>query len=210
MKSRFLYIIKRHLRDFAGTYFLLVLLFVAGIVIGFMTNQRLEQDATYEIQRYINGSMYLLYSGSPDFGLIFLQSFRNILQCFAIVLFAGLIWFLCPITLGMVLFRGFVVGFSFSFFIGNMGVAGFFIYLLAILPQQLIFTICLFVLSCRSLHENALSFRERKRMTIKRQFCTRFKPHTTFFLKIMLFSLFAMLIETFISPLIITMFYGVA
>lgn len=137
MLQKFKRRILKHYRDNLLTYFIIIIIFSIGIIIGAITIKILEPVKNNEIMIFLNSFMKFIDNNDLDSLLILKQS---ILDNFKTVL---LIWGSSIIYIGVIvipiimLFRGFTLGFTVGFFVYEYGLKGFFFSVLGIFSQNL-------------------------------------------------------------------------
>jgi len=129
-------------RDFIrknlGLYLLVLLLFVLGIVFGSLVVNMLSPVQSNEVLSYIEGFFTNVKNIDIDPGNIFSISIANNLKNALAIFMSGLIVIGLPLVFILIIFRGFILGFTVGFLIQELGIKGIIFALLAILPQNLI------------------------------------------------------------------------
>ena len=160
-------IIKNDVLNNAKTYFIVIVIFIVGILLGVMfINQTKDKS---EIQEYI--STYINETKSLQKGDYFKELQRDIKNNIALVL---LIWFAgttiigIPIVLGVIMFRGFCLGYTIASCVYVFGRIKALIFIaITILLQNIIFIPAIMVLGVSSIKLYKSIVRDRRKENIK-------------------------------------------
>ena len=196
-KSNFKEIILKHIIENGKFYFIMTALFLIGIAVGVIFINNANETQMNEIQNYINT---FISSLKQDYHIDKMQLMKNSLGDNLILIIS--MWFIgstvigIPIVLGIVLFRGFCLGYTISAIIGVLGVQKGIVFLLTtIFLQNLIFIpviICMSV-SCIKLYKAIM--KDKRKENIKLEII----KHTMRFILLLLLLVVASLIEVYIS-----------
>ena len=130
------------LRDFIrrnmGLYLLISLIFIAGIIFGSLAVNMLSPVQSDEVLSYIEGFFANVKNIDLDPANIFTISIVNNLKNALAIFILSLIVIGLPLVLLLIMFRGFILGFTVGFLINELGIKGVIFSILAILPQNLI------------------------------------------------------------------------
>ena len=189
--------ILNHFYENIKTYIIVIVLFIIGIIVGiaFINNINVEQEA--EITGYITN---FINSLKQDYHIDKLELLKKSLGDNLILILT--MWFIgstvigIPIIFGIVLFRGFCVGYTISSIIGSLGVQKGLVFLLStVFLQNIIFIpviICMTV-SCMRLYKSIM--KDKRRENIKLEILR----HTLISLGLAILLVIASLIESYIS-----------
>lgn len=166
-KNQILTIIKEKVLNNAKSYFIIVIIFVVGILLGVMFINRLEDKS--EIENYINtyiDETKLIEKGN------YIQEVKNDIKENILLVF--LLWFAgttiigIPIVFGVILFRGFCLGYTIASCIYVMGkVKGLIFVLMALLLQNIIFIPAIMILGVSSIKLYKSIIKDRRKENIK-------------------------------------------
>ncbi|MEQ8174380.1 MAG: stage II sporulation protein M [Syntrophomonadaceae bacterium] len=133
------HLIKRHISENRWQYFFLVVVFLAGAVLGNYkvpgVDTAVKSQLLSLVDQYIQGEMTGSFVGSS----VLIQAFINQARLVLAIWFLGLTVIGLPLILGVVFLRGFSIGFTLGFLISEKAGGGVLISLLAILPQNLVY-----------------------------------------------------------------------
>ena len=189
--------ILNHFYENIKTYIIVIVLFIIGIIVGiaFINNINVEQEA--EIKGYITN---FINSLKQDYHIDKLELLKKSLGDNLILILT--MWFIgstvigIPIIFGIVLFRGFCVGYTISSIIGSLGVQKGLVFLLStVFLQNIIFIpviICMTV-SCMRLYKSIM--KDKRRENIKLEILR----HTLISLGLAILLVIASLVESYIS-----------
>lgn len=140
--------IKQHLRDHSSIYLFVFVLFLMGIIFGAIIvnsmNLSQKEDLYYYLNRFFGQVAEGKVASSAD---MFQQSFYHNLK------YLGLMWILgisiigLPIILVMLFIKGMVVGFTVGFLVNQLGLKGFLLSFVTVLPQNVLL-IPAFIIMC--------------------------------------------------------------
>lgn len=193
-------ILSKSIKENIGTYFTVTLFFAIGISVGAFTVKALDVNQKQELVTYLNKFFQILSNQTINKNAIFYQSIKNNFQTVFFIWFLGVTIIGIPLTLAITAFRGFVVGFTISFFIQGIGWKGLILTLSAILPQNIIFIPCLLIISATSLCFSVQAFKSRIRKRIVNSIRTNIFSYTTITLILFGVMIIGSLIEAYISP----------
>ena len=133
-------ILKTHITNNLKEYIIVLLIFLIGIFLGVMFINNAKEAQQNEIQNYINTYIENCKNGDIESsnGLIINIKENIILAC--LLWFAGTTIICMPIVLGIVMFRGFCLGYTISATISTIGLGkGILFILTSLLLQNILF-----------------------------------------------------------------------
>ena len=166
-KNEIFTIIKGDILNNTKSYFIVVVIFVIGIFLGVMLiNQTKEKS---EIEKYIN--TYIDETKSIQNGDYFAELQRDIKSNISLVLllwFAGTTIIGIPIVLGVILFRGFCLGYTIASCVYVLGRMKALIFIaITILLQNIIFIPAIMILGVSSIKLYKSIVKDRRKENIK-------------------------------------------
>ena len=190
-------LIIRHLYDNFKLYLIVIIIFIIGIVAGVIFINNVNGDQATEIQNYITEFINLLKQDYHiDTGLLLKKSLSDNLILIITMWLLGSTVIGIPIVMGIVLFRGFCIGYSVSAIIATLGVQkGILFFTVTMLLHNLIFIpviICM-TISCMKLYKSIMKDRRRENIKIE------IIRHTLISIVLSLFLVVASLIESYVS-----------
>lgn len=193
--------ILRHLYENIKLYIIVTIIFVIGITTGVIfINNTTGEEAT-EIQSYITEFINLLKQGyHVDTGALLKKSLSDNLILILVMWLLGSTVVGIPIVIGIVLFRGFCIGYSVSAIIATLGVQkGILFFIVTMLLHNLIFIpviICM-TISCLKLYKSIM--KDKRRENIKLAIIR----HTLISIMLSILLVIASLIESYVSTSLI-------
>lgn len=186
-----------HVANNRKEYIIIVLLFIIGIFLGVFFVNNMQESSKEEIQSYINnfiGKMKNLQN-IDNMSLLKNSITQNIV-------FAVLIWFFgttvigLPIVFGLVLYRGFCLGYTVSSFIAILGIGKGIVFIFAsLLFQSLLSIPAILGLAVSGFKLYKSIIRDKAKENIKLEIAR----HTIFSIIMIAILLIASIIEIFIS-----------
>ena len=196
-KSNVKDLILRHIYENFKLYLIVIIIFIIGIVAGVIFINNVNGDQATEIQNYITEFINLLKQDYHiDTGLLLKKSLSDNLILIITMWLLGSTVIGIPIVMGIVLFRGFCIGYSVSAIIATLGVQkGILFFTVTMLLHNLIFIpviICM-TISCMKLYKSIMKDRRRENIKIE------IIRHTLISIVLSLFLVVASLIESYVS-----------
>ena len=189
--------ILRHLYDNIKLYLIVIIILVIGITVGVVFINNINVDGAEEIKNYITDFINQLKQGyHVDTGELLRKSLSDNLILIVTMWLLGSTVVGIPIVLGIVLFRGFCIGYSLSAIIASLGVQkGILFFLTTIFLQNLIFipVILCMTISCIKLYKSIM--KDRRRENIKVEIIR----HTLVSIMLGLLLIIAAFIENYVS-----------
>ena len=194
-KNEICTIIKNDILNNAKSYFIVIIIFVVGIFLGVMfINQ--TKDKT-EIEKYINtyiDETKLIQNG--DYFAELKKDIKNNIALVLILWFAGTTIIGIPIVLGMILFRGFCLGYTIAACAYALGrVKGLIFVTITVLLQNIIFIPAIMILGVSSIKLYKSIIKDRRKENIK----VSIVKHTMISIIILITLIIASIIKTEIS-----------
>lgn len=195
-------IIKGFIRKNLGIYVLVSLLFVAGIVFGSIVVNMLSPAQSEDILSYIEGFFTNVNNIDIDPATIFSISIANNLKNALVICISGLMVIGLPLVLALILFRGFILGFTVGFLMRELGIKGVIFSLLAILPQNIIILPAIISIGVAGV-AFALSVIRSRFKRYSEDYSSLILGYIMFNIVCSIFLVMAGLIEGYISPIFI-------
>lgn len=189
--------ILRHLYDNIKLYLIVIIILVIGITVGVVFINNINVDGAEEIKNYITDFInQLKQEYHVDTGELLRKSLSDNLILIVTMWLLGSTVVGIPIVLGIVLFRGFCIGYSLSAIIASLGVQkGILFFLTTMFLQNLIFipVILCMTISCIKLYKSIM--KDRRRENIKVEIIR----HTLVSIMLGLLLIIAAFIESYVS-----------
>lgn len=195
--------IKKHIKTNIIIYFLIILCFLIGISVGGFTVKVIDINHKQELVSYLRGFFQLFHNESIRSIDIFSQSLTNNLQLLSLSYIFGILVVGIPGIFFIIAFKGFVIGFTVGLLIEQFKLKGVFLFLLGVLPQNLMIIPIFVIASTLSLSFALMIIKNKLNKTKQINIYKQFLTYTTAYLIFTLLILIAVSIETFISPIFI-------
>lgn len=189
--------IKEHIINNLREYIIILLIFIIGIFLGVFFINNIQDEQMAEISEYINTFINNLKNSSEVNNLDLLKTsmLQNIVLGVAIWFFGTTVIGI-PVVFGIVLYRGFCLGYTISTCITVMGLSkGLLFVLITLVLQNLIFIPAIIAIAVSGFKLYKSIVKDRKVDNIKLEILR----HTIFSLIMMILLVISSLIETFVS-----------
>lgn len=196
-KTNLKQLVLEHIYENLNAYIIVVTLLIIGIVIGVIFINNANETQIEEIQNYINN---FINSLKQDYHIDKIELMKKSISDNLILIIS--MWFIgstvigIPIVLGIVVFRGFCIGYTGASIIGVLGTQKGIMFLLStVLLQNLIFipTILCMAVSCIKLYKSIMKDKRRENIKIE------IIRHTLMSIILFLCLIISALIEVYIS-----------
>lgn len=139
-KSKIIEIIKQHVINNSKEYIIVGLLFIIGIFLGVLFVNNIQEAQRVEISSYFNNfTEKLKQTEQLDQGQLLKTSITSNLLLAVVIWFFGTTVIGIPVVFGIMLYRGFCLGYTISVCISIMGLSkGLIFVLLSLLLQNII------------------------------------------------------------------------
>ncbi len=196
-KSRLGAIITQHVLNNKKDYIISLLLFVIGLIIGIIFINHLTETEFGEIGEYIKNFINTMTSIEKiDYMSLFKESIlSNFILILAIWIAASTIIGI-PIVYGILVFRGFVLGYTISSILVTLGIGNGIIFTFSsLLLHNLIFIPIILAASAsaRKLYQSIVKNKKKENVKIE------FVRHTIFCIIMLMFLIISSIVEVYIS-----------
>ncbi len=194
---KLLKIIKEHVINNKKEYFIIFLIFVIGIFSGVFFINNIQEQPKNEMTNYLNQFIEKFKSieGIDNMEMLKHSIFQNILLAISIWFFGTTVIGI-PVVFGIILYRGFCLGYTISLCISIMGLGkGLSFIFVALLLQNILFIPAILALGVSGFKLYKSIIKDKRRENIKLEILR----HTIFSLIMVMVLLLASLIEVFIS-----------
>lgn len=196
-KSKFKIFIYNHIKNNKRDYIIALLLFLIGIIIGIMFINQISEDQVSEINKYIKTVASTVQSSENiDYSNLLKNSMTSNFISVIILWFSASTIIGIPIVYGMLVFRGFALGYTISSIITTFGLGnGILFTISALLLHNIIFipVILAIAVSGMKLYHSITKNREKENVKME------FIRHTIFCIIMICILIIASFIETYIS-----------
>lgn len=190
-----------HLEEHRAIYLFTSVLFLMGVIFGAIIVNSLSITQKHDLYMYVNQFFGQVASNElADAKAMFTQSFTHYAKYFGLMWLLGLSIIGLPVILILLFLKGVVVGFTVGFLVNQMGVSGFFLAFLSVLPQNFILVPAFIIVGTASiafcLKMIRQQFIERHRQPIFPQFL----KYSLLIVAVGSALLFSSAIEAYVSP----------
>jgi stage II sporulation protein M len=197
--------VKKHIKTHIAIYIITVLCLLIGISVGGFTVKIIDANHKQELVSYLRGFFRLFHNDSIKSSDIFSQSLVNNFQLLVLCYILGISIIGIIGIFFVIAFKGFVIGFTVGLLMEQFKFKGFILFLLGVLPQNLII-ISTFIIATALSSSFALMFiKNRSDKTKQTNIYKEFLVYTAAYLIFSISILMAVSIETVISPIFIKM-----
>lgn len=189
-------------RDKKAYFFIVLIMFCLGISFGLCTVKYMSESDKNDLSSYFLTFTNSIGSEPVNYGNLLMQVIKKNLLIIVPIFILGLTFFGAPLILILDLFKGFTLGYTFSFMVSAFEGKGIGLAIAAILPQNILYIPCFIALSVISLVISTNKFKER--------FFKRNKGKDTFLdgvgnklIIVVILFIGGMMIETYVSPTLI-------
>ena len=190
-------VIEEHITRNVKTYFILIIIFLLGLIIGLIVVNNSSPEQETEITNYINNFVTELKSGSKlDYFKLLKSSFANNLFLVIILWFMSSTVIGIPIVYGMIGYKGFCMGYTISSVVLTLGTGkGIAFVLSSMLIHNIILIPCMLAVAVSGINLYKSIIKDRRKENIKIEIIR----HTVFCLILLAIMAVGSLVETYVS-----------
>ena len=190
-------VIEEHITRNVKIYFILIIIFLLGLIIGIIAVNNSSQEQETEITNYINAFITELKNGSKlDYFKLLKSSFGNNLFLVIVLWFMSTAVIGIPIVYVMVGYKGFCMGYTISSVVMTLGTSKGIVFVLSsMLIQNIILIPCMLAVVVSGINLYKSIIKDRRKENIKLEIVR----HTVFCVIILVIMAIGSLIETYIS-----------
>lgn len=190
-------VIEEHITRNIRTYFILIIIFLLGLIIGLIVVNNSSEGQETEIANYINNFITELKNGAKlDYFKLLKSSFGNNLFLVIILWFMSSTVIGIPIVYGIIGYKGFCMGYTISAVVMTLGTGkGIAFSLSSMLIHNIILIPCMLAVAVSGINLYKSIIKDRRKENIKIEIIR----HTIFCLIMLAVMAIGSLIETYIS-----------
>lgn len=190
-------VIEEHITRNVKTYFILIIIFLLGLIIGLIVVNNSSPEQENEITSYINNFVTELKDGSKlDYFKLLKSSFTNNLFLVIILWFMSSTVIGIPIVYGIIGYKGFCMGYTISSVVLSIGTGkGIAFVLSSMLIHNIILIPCMLAVATSGINLYKSIIKDRRKENIKIEIIR----HTVFCLIMLAIMAVGSLVETYIS-----------
>lgn len=191
-----------------GVYLVVTLFFIIGLAVGSITVKVLDLNTKKELVLYLNRFFQIIDNESIKNISICYQSIKNNFQIVFFIWLLSITVIGIPVTLFIISFRGFILGFSVAFFVEGMGWKGLLLTIFAILPQNIVYIPCILGICAISLKFSINVLKRNLSNGVVNQYKSSILNYTLYVGAIFLVMCLGSVIEGYLSPVLIKAISG--
>ncbi len=190
-------VIEEHITRNIRTYFILIIIFLLGLIIGLIVVNNSSEGQETEMANYINNFITELKNGAKlDYFKLLKNSFGNNLFLVIILWFMSSTVIGIPIVYGIIGYKGFCMGYTISAVVMTLGTGkGIAFSLTSMLIHNIILIPCMLAVAVSGINLYKSIIKDRRKENIKIEIIR----HTIFCLIMLAVMAIGALIETYIS-----------
>lgn len=192
--------VNKHFYDNLGLYLVTILFLATGMIVGLYCVKYMQDMDRNSLVSYITSigtSSNKEIMVSKD---IFFNAVKNNLPFIIGLWILGLTFIGSPIILLINLYKGFSLGFTFSFFIYGLKQRGILLSILGVLPQNIIYIPCIIFLSVIALQYSIIGIKEKFSKKYIPNSQDNVRNYSAMYIMITGIMVIGFLIETFLTP----------
>ncbi|SCY98962.1 stage II sporulation protein M [Alkaliphilus peptidifermentans] len=194
---------KKHIKDNFFLYSIILFCFLIGVSVGAFTVKVVNIHQKQELVAYLRGFFRLLDESGLTGLDIFKESFSNNFQLLLLNWFMGLILVGIPFVFMIIIFKGFVIGFTVGLIIEEFKLYGILLFVFAIFPQNIILVPAYIIAAVTSISFAFIIIKAKINKVKNFNYSRHFLIYTTIYLAVFATILIASFIESFIVPFFI-------
>lgn len=199
--------IGKQIHENRGLYIACVFCLCVGIVLGSYCVTHIGQYQKSSLTDYFNNFIKSYHSDYSDGKFIFFEAFKNYLPFIMAIWFLGLTVIGIPIILGIDFVKGFTIGFTGSFLYNASGNKGILMILLCIIPQNIIYIICIIAASAIAVQFSIMLIKDtHNSMYSGKNILHLTAIYSGIFIGLFIIMLVGFLIEAYFTPLMMRFF----
>ena len=195
-----------HIRENLLMCIVILFFFVAGIISGSYTIAKLSEEQLIKLSYFLSSFFALIKDQTPDILNVLLQSLANNFKLIASVAFCGLTVFFLPVMLILIGIKGFMIGFTVSALVMQFGFAGILVSLICILPPNIVIVFAYLRLGVDSSLNGIMNHRRKRLRGNTQRLSGGYMKQV---LKISLFCMLGVIIESVMTPFVLRLFAGI-
>ncbi|WP_017728165.1 stage II sporulation protein M [Halalkalibacterium ligniniphilum] len=201
MKHGLREMVSNHVHENRPIYLFTIVLFLIGIIFGAVIVNSLSLTQKHDLYMYLNQFFGQVSEGHfAQSAAMFSQSFAHYAK------YVGLMWILglsiigLPVILVLLFLKGVVVGFTVGFLVNQMGMTGFFLSFVSVLPQNFILVPAFIVVGTASISFCLKMIRNQFIKGVNQPFFPQFLSYSFLILCVGATLAIASGIEAYVSP----------
>lgn len=191
----------KQLKDNFMIYFLIIAIFLTGIIIGSISIKVLDVEQKSNIIKFLNSFFKNIDNVNLDSSAILKQSIYDNFKSIGLIWLTGIIVIGVVIIPLIILFRGFSLGFTVGFLVNEYGIKGFLFSILGILPHNLFAIPGILLIGATGIIFSINSIKKRKLKIRNKNLFFNIVNYSILILSFSIIVFIACIIESYISPI---------
>ncbi|MGF7057029.1 stage II sporulation protein M [Brassicibacter mesophilus] len=198
----------KHINNNFLLYFLLVLFLMIGISAGAITVSVIDNSQKQEMISFLNSFFKILNQNNVDSFILLKHSLLNNVQTLFFIWLLGIIVIGVPLVMGIVMLRGFIIGFTVGFLVNELGFKGFVFSILAILPQNIFVIPGIIIISAISISFSLKTIKNKINRKNRYNFTAELIRYSLITVSLSILLILGSLIEAYITPVFMKLILG--
>ncbi|MTI48176.1 MAG: stage II sporulation protein M [Firmicutes bacterium] len=191
----------RHFRENFFIYFVSILSLMIGVSVGAITIKILNTNQKHELISFFDSFFKVLNESSISSLDLLKQSLFNNLQTVLLIWILGIIVIGIPVIIGVLIMRGFVIGFTVGFLIEGFGFKGFLFAIFAVLPQNIFIIPSILIISVIAFKFSIVIIKNKIKKAPRYNFMNRVSKYSISILMISSLMVIGSIVEAYITPI---------
>ncbi len=200
--------INKHFGKNYFLYFITILFLMIGISAGSVTTKILDATQKKELISFMDSFFKVLNEDSINSIVLLKQSILNNIQTLILIWVLGVVVIGLPIIFGVIILRGFIIGFTVGFLFIEYGFKGFLFSIFSILPQNLFIIPGLIISSVISIGFSISVFKNKTKNNRRYSYMKSLIPYTFIMITTSLIFLIGSFVEAYITPVFMKIILG--
>lgn len=193
----------KHFRDNFWLYLLSILFLCTGAILGIYSVKYMSEGDKSSLVNYITSISNSTTLESTNNKAILLEAFKSNIPLMIGYWFLGLTIVGLPVILILNIFKGFSIGFTFSFFIYGLKDKGILLAILGVLPQNIIYIPCIILASVISMQFSLNILKDKLNKNYKGARDSSILNYSFAFVCFLLLMSIGFMFEAFLTPSLI-------
>ena len=193
----------QHMRENVALYLVALFAMLVGLTTGAFSVATLSETQTQYMKDFLAAFLSTVKNENINVWRVLLQSFINNMQILILIGGLGLFMVGFPFIIVLVAVKGLLIGFTLGILTNVLGFKGFLIFILCVLPANLILIPCFLRGSVLALSSSVSKFKNRRNPMASSTYSPQYYKQ---FIAVVIATLVGVLIEGILQPLFISIF----
>ncbi|QUH26593.1 stage II sporulation protein M [Serpentinicella alkaliphila] len=207
MISQFVKRVKIHIKNNFFLYLIIAFCYLIGLSVGAFTVKIVDVKHKQELYYYMR-DFFSVFTKEGFLGFeIMKQSFVNNFQLLTLSWLLGLLVITAPLVILIIVFKGFIIGFSTGILIEEFSGAGLLVLIFSVIPQNIIILVIFFLAAQLSFAFAWHTIKSRSKATLNTSFGKKATVYTVTYCILILTVTIAAFMEGYVAPLFIRLIF---